>query len=130
MKSLVAGLAAAAAAYVLNRFLIEKAGNKGMNTLIPISEEALKTLAAVFFGAPLIQVHSVFGALEAGYEILGAGGEKGVLGGILSFAAHSFLGLVTVAAFQLTRSLLLSIFAASVVHSMWNRVVTYTYTRN
>lgn len=130
MNSLAAGLAAAIAAYAVNRLVIEKAGNKALNTLIPISEEALKSFLALLFGAPMLQVHSVFGAAEALYEIAGARGISGVWGGILSFATHSFLGLITVMTLQLTGSLLLGVLGASVVHSIWNRVVTKIYTRN
>lgn len=130
MDSLAAGFVAAIAAYGLNKVLIENSGNKVMNTLIPISEEALKTLAAVLFGASFFQTHSVFGAIEAGYEIFGAKGARGMVGGFLSLGVHSLLGLITVASFRLTQSILLSILASSVVHSAWNRLVTNIYTRN
>lgn len=121
---------AAAAAYILNRIIIAKVGNKGMVTLIPIVEESLKSLAAVLLGASLISSHLIFGAVEASCEIAGAKSFKGAVGGLSSFAAHGFLGLVTTAGFELTNSLTLGIGAAAVLHSLWNRVITRTYTQN
>lgn len=130
MRSFAAGMLAAIAAYAINRIIIAGMGNKGMVTLIPIVEESLKSFAALFLGASLINSHFVFGAIEAGYEIAGAKGIKSVWGGLSSFAAHGFLGLVTAWMFRLTGSLLLGIGGASVLHSMWNRFITGTYTRN
>lgn len=130
MRSIAAGVLAAAAAYFLNRIIITEAGNKGIVSLIPIVEEVLKSLAAVYLGGALVTAHLIFGAIEACYEILGAKGLKGVMGGFSSLAAHGALGLITSGVFLLTNSLWLGIGAASVLHSLWNRLITGTYTRN
>ncbi|MGI6553901.1 MAG: hypothetical protein ACOX2P_00465 [Bacillota bacterium] len=130
MISLAAGVLAAAAAYLINRLIIGQAGNKGIVTFIPIVEEAVKSLSAVALGAPLVNTHAVFGAIEAGYEILGAKSIKGVVGGLSSFVTHGFWGLITVGIYRVTGSLLLGIGAAAVVHSIWNRVITGIYLRN
>lgn len=130
MTSLAAGVIAAAAAYIFNRIIIAKAGNKGIVSLIPIVEELLKSLTAVYLGASIISVHSVFGAIESGYEIKGAKSIKGVLGGITSFAMHGLLGLVTAAVWTWTNNLFLGIGASAMLHSLWNRLITKAYIRN
>lgn len=130
MTSLAAGVIAAAAAYIFNRIIIEKAGNKGIVSLIPIVEELLKSLTAVYLGTSIISVHSVFGAIEAGYEIRGAKSIKGVLGGITSFVMHGLLGLVTAAVWTWTNNLFLGIGASAMLHSLWNRLITKAYIRN
>jgi len=130
MRSFAAGVIAAAAAYLINLVIIEKAGNKGMVSFIPIVEEILKTVTAFCLGASVINAHSVFGAIEAGYEIREANSVRGVLGGISSFAAHGLLGVVTAAVWKLTNSLLLGIGASAMLHSIWNRAITGAYTRN
>ena len=130
MMSFAAGTLAAVAAYIANRIIIARIGNKGMVTFIPIVEESLKSLAALVLGASLINTHSVFGAIEAGYEIVGAKSISGVLGGLSSFAAHGVLGLVTFWVFRISGNLLLGIGAAAVLHSLWNSLITRTYTRN
>lgn len=130
MKSVVAGVLAAAIAYILNRIVIARAGNKGIVSLIPIVEEVLKSLGAVYLGGSLVTTHFVFGAVEACYEIFGAQSFKEILGGFSSLATHGAMGLVTFGVLVLTDSLWLGIGAASVLHSLWNRMITGTYTRN
>lgn len=130
MRSVAAGVLAAATAYILNRLVIEQVGNKGIISFIPIVEEVLKSLAAVYLGGSLVTAHLIFGTVEACYEISGAKGLKGVVGGFNSMAVHGILGLVTLGILTLTNSLWLGIGAASVLHSLWNRLITGTYIRN
>ncbi len=130
MKSVVAGVSAAVIAYILNRIVIAKAGNKGIVSLIPFVEEVLKSLTAVYLGGSLVTTHLIFGAIEASYEIFGAKSPKEIAGGFSSLATHGALGLVTSGVWVLTNSLWLGIGAASLLHSLWNRMITGTYTRN
>ena len=128
MTAFAAGVAAAFAAYIINRFIIERAGNKGIVSFIPIVEELLKSLAAVYLGASIISAHLVFGAVESGYELKSARNIKGVVGGISSLVAHGLLGLVTAVVWKWTDSLFLGIGASAMLHSVWNRIITRTYT--
>lgn len=130
MISVAAGVLAAATAYIFNRKIIEHIGNKGIVSFIPIVEEVLKSLAAVYLGGSLVTVHLIFGTVEACYEISGAKGLKEAIGGLNSVAVHGILGLVTLGVLTLTSSLWLGILAAAILHSLWNRLITCTYTRN
>jgi len=129
MEAILAGLFAAGTAYILNRILINKLGNIAMVIIIPILEEMLKSFIPALLGASLFFSHATFGTVEAVYEIYTTRNTKAVFGGIISFIFHLLLGALTLLFMDITGSLILSVFAAAVIHSIWNRMITNIYNR-
>lgn len=129
MELIFPGIAAAAVAFCLNRILVDKMGIKAVTSLIPAVEESLKSFIPFMLGAPILYSHAVFGTAELIYETFTTGNSKGLLGSLVSFLTHLFFGMVTIVFFETTGILILSVLAAAAGHSIWNRLITYIYTR-
>jgi hypothetical protein len=120
--ALPAGLAAAALAYLINRFALGRLGGRAVWLAIPVMEEVLKSGAALFAGASIAATHLTFGAVEAVYEVSGRRPSPTAAG--LALATHALLGLLTSALFLLSRSIGLAVASAVVAHTLYNRIVT------
>lgn len=132
LRTLLAGLIAAEAAFLANRvFLAALAGEGGAGeravarprallvSLIPAVEEAAKNLVALLSGADLLATHVVFGLAEAGFE--GVVGEwRGLVAGLFGLLGHAIFGLATRAALAATSSVFLATGAGIAVHILWN----------
>lgn len=115
----LAGLTAAAAAWLINRYLVARAGERAVIWLVPPVEELLKTGLAIMLGASLPLSHGVFGLLEAVYDYL-ASARWGFWAGLSSIGSHYLLGLCTLFVYKALASWVLSIGLASLLHVLWN----------
>ena len=129
MTAVTAGLVAALAAYVINRILIIKTGNKAIAGIIPFVEELLKSGVPYLLGEPIYVAHAVFGLSEAVYEIVTGRATESRSGAVLSLLSHTLFGLLTMYLFSLSGSFLAAVLAVSVVHGLWNNLVVQVYTR-
>lgn len=117
----MAGLLAALAAWFLNRFVLARMQVLGVILLGPFSEELLKTLLALYFGASIILTHAFFGLIEGFIDIKTA--NKGLVAALVSFISHSLLGILTYGLYLLTESVLAAIAGAGLMHALWNAMV-------
>lgn len=122
MEHWLAGLAAAAVAWFINRYLVSHGGDKAVIWLVPPLEEILKTGSALLIGAAIPLVHAVFGLLEAIHDYL-ASSRWGFWAGISSIVTHFLLGLGTVFFYRLLSSWFWAIFAAMLLHILWNLIM-------
>lgn len=118
-----AGLFAAGAAWVINRFVVKSLGESSIIWVIPWLEEMLKTGIAVFSGASLLLTHGVFGLVEAFYDYA-ASPRWGIWAGLFSMLSHWFYGLVTVFVYKQTSSWLGGILCTGFLHVLWNYSMT------
>jgi len=124
----LAGLTAAAVAWLINRYLVSRGGDKAVIWLVPPLEEVLKTGSALLLGATVPLAHGVFGLLEAIHDYL-ASPRWGLWAGLSSIATHYFLGLCTVLFYSLFSSWLWAIIAASLLHIFWNLIMVGVISR-
>lgn len=118
----VSGLAALFA-YVLNRSMVARAGDRAVKLLIPLLEEGLKTGFALALSVSVVAVHIGFGAYEAIYDILanqGVSGGKRWFAALLAFLGHGLFGWLTLFLLELRLSSILAIVLVSAVHGCWN----------
>jgi len=118
MTWVVAGLLAAAAAYVMNRFTYGVWQDAALLSPVPLAEEAAKTMAAYFLGASILYTHIIFGLTEAVLDLRGR--QNGLAAAASSLVAHSIFGLLTVAVVRQTGVLGAGIVAAFLAHALWN----------
>lgn len=116
------GLGAAALAYLINRFALSRLGGQAVWLAIPALEESLKTGMALLAGASLPGTHLAFGVVEAVYEVSGRRPSPAAAG--LALMTHGLLGLLTWALFLLSRSIIVAVASAILVHAGYNRFVT------
>lgn len=124
-----AGLLAAGAAWVANRFVVKFFGDSAIIWLTPWLEEFLKTGIAVFSGASLLWTHGLFGVIEAVYDYA-VSPRWGFLAGLLSIFSHWLYGLVTGFIYQQTSSWLGGVLGASFLHLLWNYAMAVTNRNN
>lgn len=118
---LMAGLSAAAFAYVVNRYLVNRFGANTIVFITPILEEGLKTGLAVFLGAAILPVHVVFGLVEGIYDLKTS--RVGIMAGLMSTIWHTVFGLLTVLVANLMGNLVYGLLAAIFVHYVGNSIV-------
>ena len=129
MAEFLPGFIASVLAYFSNRLFIKRFGNMAIITFIPFWQEFLKSVVPILLGTPLIFSHLVFGAMEAIYEIGTAENARAAAaGGFVSFVSHLIFGILTVHVYYITKSLLLSVFAVSLLHGLWNYIIYKIYT--
>lgn len=124
MHTLLAGFLSAILSWVVNEWLIKKAGlEKAVIWLVPILEEVLKSYLAALFGGSLLITHVLFGGLEGILDI--RNGRNGFKAALWSVATHSVFGLVSLVVYGWSQVLFLGVLAGVAVHIGWNwRVVT------
>lgn len=121
MNWVAAGLLAAAAAYVMNRFAYEVWQDAALLSHVQLAEEVAKTMSAYFLGASILYTHIIFGLTEAALDLRGR--RHGFAGAAFSLAAHSIFGLLTVAVVRQTGVLGAGIVAAFLAHALSNAVI-------
>lgn len=123
-----AGITAVAAAYLINRLLLNFLGPPVLVLLVPVWEEAAKTLAAHFWQAGLVETHLLFGLCEACSDLRQGG--RGRVAALLSLLGHGLFGTATYLALSLTGSLLAGLAAGTFLHSGWNGLIVGLWGRN
>lgn len=121
MGFLGAGLLAAAAAFILNRYLVGVMGEGAIAKLIPAVEEILKTGSALLWGTSIPFTHGVFGAVEAIHEIQAS--PRGLWSGIMAFINHLFYGIVTLAVMEVAGGWFWGLAGAIALHTLWNWII-------
>ncbi|SMD04306.1 hypothetical protein [Sporomusa malonica] len=128
IAALMAGLS-----FLLNKLFLRYIGPITVISLGPITEEAAKTLFAYYLGAGIIDVHMVFGVIEATYDWHQDGG-KNLTAPLLSIAGHSLFGAVTAGILFVTGRVWLGLAAGIIVHLAYNvtvvRLVSGKMTKN
>ncbi len=117
---LITGSLASLIAWVLNRYLFLRVGEKSIILLTPIVEELLKSGLAITFGASLILTHILFGVIEAFLDYTNTGK---ITTACISLIWHAFLGAVTYLFFTLWGNIFIAIFIAMLIHFIWNKFV-------
>ncbi|NLK00695.1 MAG: hypothetical protein GX318_05590 [Clostridia bacterium] len=123
MVYILPGVLAAVLAYLSNWMAVRFLGNVAIITVIPFFEEMYKSLIPVFLGAPLIYSHITFGVIEAAYEFVTAGKDGAAIGGMVSLISHLVFGIITWAAYYISKSLLFSVLFAALIHCLWNYII-------
>jgi hypothetical protein len=111
---------AALSAGLLNILIPRVLKKPGLRYLVPASEELCKTATAVLLRAPVWQVHTGFGLVEAAYEVY-LKPSSGVLAGSLAILLHTGLGFLTAAVMR-RAGVPVAMLVASVVHTSWNLI--------
>lgn len=122
MINWLAGISAAAVAWIINRFLVAKGGERAVIWLVPPIEEFLKTGLALLLGAVIPLTHGVFGLLEAIHDYLNSP-RWGLWAGLSSIITHFFLGWFTLMLYRLFPSWLVAMVLAAVLHIFWNLLI-------
>ena len=128
MEHWLAGLTAAAAAWLINRYLVSRGGDKAVIWFVPPLEEVLKTGSSLLIGASIPLAHGVFGLLEAVHDYL-ASPRWGLWAGLSSIATHYFLGIWTVLFYNYYSSWFWAILSASLLHTLWNLIMVDFFSR-
>ncbi len=118
------GMIAAALAYLWNKLLLKRLGDRGLITLVPFIEEFFKTVAALYLRHNIIGAHFIFGCIEGIYDIITSSKKIGKWAAMASIVSHSFFGAITYFVYLRTNNIPISIFAAWIFHSGWNWYVT------
>lgn len=118
---LLAGLCAAAFAYVINRYLVNRFGANTIVFITPILEEGLKTGLAILLHAVILPVHVVFGLVEGIYDLKTS--RVGILAGLMSILWHTAFGLITVLVAVVMGNLVYGLLAAIFIHYVGNSIV-------
>jgi hypothetical protein len=121
--TLVAGLTASLMGFLSGSILLKYKGERALVFFVPVMEETLKTLAATVFGAGIVSTHMVFGTVEALYDLYSSPEAYSVTAALLSIASHTLLGAATWFILKYSGSAVLAVLAASVLHSLWNRIM-------
>lgn len=122
MGIIIAGILASSSAWLLNRLAIKALGPAAIIYLIPLLEEAVKTLWAFYWGIPIFFTHLFFGGVEAIYD-LETSRRNGFWAGLTSFFSHLVFGLVAMEVYSSGRKVVFGILASYVVHMLWNLLV-------
>ncbi|MGI6703928.1 MAG: hypothetical protein ACOX42_07965 [Clostridia bacterium] len=124
LLTLVAGLTASLMGFLSGSVLLKYKGDRALVLFVPVMEETLKTLAAVVFGAGIVPTHLVFGMVEALYDLYSSPAAYSTIAAALSIASHMLFGTATWFILRYSGSVVLAVLAASVLHSLWNRIMT------
>lgn len=122
MRFIYVGLIAISIALLLNPIIEKIFGVKVVFWGIPLVEEGIKTLAAVYFQAALIGTHFVFGVVEGAYDLLRPT-KTGRWSGLLSVMGHTLFGVVTWLLLQYGWPLYLAVMVSGFMHSLWNMMM-------
>lgn len=119
MEHWLAGLTAAASAWLINRNLVIHGGDRAIIWLVPPFEELLKTGLALLIGSDVMLTHGVFGFLEAIHDYR-TSPRWGLAAGLASIVSHYSLGYGTVVFSRVFYSWITAVFASSLLHILWN----------
>ncbi|GAB6179114.1 hypothetical protein JCM14036_04330 [Desulfotomaculum defluvii] len=118
-----ATLLAAVTSWVINGWVLNFLGNRGIAFLTPLVEETAKTFWAILLKTSLVYTHIGFGLVEALVE-LKRRGVKGVWAACTAIIAHSLFGLLTVRVYSAS-NLLVALIVTYLVHTIWNWFIVY-----
>ncbi len=118
MNLIFAGLSSSFLAFITNRYLVKKLGNKAIIFIIPLLEEIFKTGSYYFFAKNLLLVHLIFGIVEGLFDYYNS--KIAALSAILS---HLTFGYITLLVWEISYSLLIGVFFSALVHILWNYIV-------
>ncbi|NLX87655.1 MAG: hypothetical protein GXY97_11000 [Clostridiales bacterium] len=119
-----AGLSASLMGFLISSALLKSMGNRVLVFYIPAVEELLKTLGAVIFGAPVVPAHFVFGMVEGLYDLYSSPPDRSFTAFVLSIVSHTLLGTAAWLAIRVSGSVFAAVLASTVLHSLWNRIMT------
>ncbi|KAB3531904.1 hypothetical protein F8154_12395 [Alkaliphilus pronyensis] len=121
---LVSGILSAINAYLLNRWILNRTGSRGIVLMVPLIEELSKTLIALLLKSAIIETHITFGVIEAIYDIKTTSKGVGRLAALASIISHSIFGWLTYVIYTKTGLVSVGIIIAWVLHSGWNWYIT------
>lgn len=121
VRVLLGVITAAALAAAWNTLIPRVLGKPGLQYLVPLGEEAAKTLVAVLLAVSVQSVHVGFGLVEAVYET-SLKPSTGVVAGAVAILLHTTLGLLTGAVLYRTGRVWPAIAVASIIHLIWNSI--------
>jgi hypothetical protein len=113
---------AAAFSFAVNRLFVEKWAALTIVGTSPALEESAKTLPAYYLSLDILMVHLLFGLIEGALDFWRSG-KSGLAAGLLSVAGHSAFGVLTVLFLSFTKSIVLALLGAVIVHIAWNAAV-------
>ncbi len=119
MQFIYVGLIAVSIALLVNPMIEKIFGTKVVFFGIPLAEEGIKTLVAVYFHAALVGTHFVFGVVEGMYDLLRPT-KTGCWSALLSIIGHTLFGVVTWLLLKYGWPVYLAIMLSAFMHSMWN----------
>lgn len=119
---LIAGIAAAIAAYIANITISRFAPRYSVTLFAPFLEEFLKTVVAILIGTDIVLSHTVFGVAEGVYDYFYA--EKKVNGrsAVLSVVSHWIFGYITLR-LKMKIGVICAIVIVAFIHSLWNIIM-------
>lgn len=117
----IGGLISTFMAYFLNKFIVNKYGDKAIIYGVPFAEEFSKTIIGYFSGS-IIGVHAVFGIAEALNDFFSASKRVNFRAAMLSIMSHVVFGLMTC---YITTyiNIYVAVIFASFIHGYWNRIM-------
>lgn len=113
----------AAASFLLNRWLWKCFGNVVVISYGPLVEELAKTLPAFFLGANIFLTHSVFGIIEAVYDLLNSARQTKAIAVLLSVVGHSTFGGITYFILAQFNNIWMAVVSGVICHVVWNMAV-------
>jgi len=121
MTEILAGLIAAFAAWIFNRYAVNSWGDLAIAYIVPVAEEIFKTFIAIIFGASIFYTHFSFGVIEAVWDM--KVNIKGFRPAVFDLLTHSIFGLITIYSFRFTGSLIFGILFSTITHIAWNSYI-------
>lgn len=121
---IITGIIAAINAYLLNKWILKRMGNKGLVTVVPLIEEISKTAAAISVNTSILGTHFIFGVIEGGYDIITSSKKIGKLAALASIISHSIFGLITWQVYVKMGRIIPAIAISCLFHSGWNWYIT------
>ena len=118
------GIVAGILAYLWNKLILKRLGDRGLITLVPFIEEFFKSTVAIYLKSNIIGAHFIFGCIEGIYDIVTSSKKIGKWAALASILSHSFFGSVTYLVYLKTSNIPISIFSAWIFHSGWNWYIT------
>lgn len=122
LLSVLAGVSAAAIAWVTNRLALKVFGPPVIICIVPIVEELAKTGLALLFKSSIIWTHSVFGLIEGLYDLFYTQ-KTGLAAGLTSITGHLLYGLITAWAFSRSGQVAVAVMSGYLAHMIWNLIV-------
>ncbi|MBP2650775.1 MAG: hypothetical protein H6Q74_1600 [Firmicutes bacterium] len=120
MTYVLAGLMATLS-FLLNRVALRYIGINAVITCGPVLEECAKTLLAYYLGADIFYTHVLFGAIEAGYDLVTS--KHRLVAALISIGGHSLFGLVTIMVLSVVANIVVALISAAILHVAGNITV-------
>ncbi len=124
LLSLFAGLTASLLGFLINSRLLKYIGERALVIHIPVVEETAKTMAAVALGAGIVVTHMFFGVVEALYDLYNSPRDYSFTASVFSLISHTLLGAAAYFTLKVSGSVILAVLVPSIMHSLWNRIMT------